>query len=76
MDETMKVKLTPAQMKAVNKMSHTEWRSAYTIGCTLNTLYALVRKDVVKEKRLRGAVFMPQNCITFKMIGLLKIPEN
>lgn len=63
------IKLTPAQVRAYGKLSTVQWESAYTLGCSIATLNALVRKGLVERRgdNTFGAAFFPSNFLEYRI---------
>ena len=62
------MKLTSAQTAVMMKMSNTEPKSAYELGCSLATLEALRKKGKVKECSScgnLGRMFSPRTAIKY-----------
>ena len=61
-------KLSKAQEAALEKLSETEWKSAYDVDCSLATLNALVTKGYARSKHTVGSMAFPRNSILFKKV--------
>ena len=64
----VQVKLSPTQIKAVEKMERDIWYSSYDLQIGLNTLNALHDKGVVKKRGGLGSIWSPQTNIHYKLI--------
>jgi len=60
------MKLSPAQSRALSKLS-SEWRSAYEMQESLNTLHALVQGGKALVKYETGSMAFPRICIMFRL---------
>ena len=65
---TKDIKLSKPQKKALEKLSETQWQSAYKLGIGLNTLQSLLRKELVEANYGAGSFSCPQVGIQFRKI--------
>jgi hypothetical protein len=61
-----KPKMTPAQQAVYEKLSKTEWKTAYDLGCSVRTLSCLVMKGYAESKSGLGAMAFPRTSIDFR----------
>jgi len=61
------VKISPTQEKVLAKMEPGKWYSAYNLQCSLATLEALHKKDILKRKSSLGSMAFPRNEIEFML---------
>jgi len=62
------MKLTERQREAYDKLSETEWKSAYELKTSLATLGALVSKGLAKSKHGAGSFSSPQTGILYRKL--------
>jgi len=62
------MKLTKVQQETLNKMEKGKWHNAYELKVSLNTVYALQRKGLVKVKRGLGSMWYPRLHVQFKKV--------
>jgi len=66
----MSNKLTPAQQKALPKLTG-EWQCAYSIGVSMATLSALCSKGFAEHKQdALGAMFSPTTANHYRLKGV------
>ena len=59
-------KLTPIQIRALDKLSCDEWKSAYELKESSATLNALCNKGYAESKFERGSFAFPRTSVKFK----------
>ena len=61
------MKLTPSQQKALDKLHDGKWHSAYELQVSLNTLQALVNKNMAESRHELGSYYSPRTDIRFRI---------
>lgn len=64
----MRPKLTSAQQVAYERLSTTEWKSAYDLQSSIVTLNCLVMKGYAESKSGLGSMVFPRTSIEFRAI--------
>lgn len=66
--DKLRPEFSPAQQRAINKLKDMEWKSAYDIQESRNTLDALVSKGVLESRGGLGSMAFPRNNILYRLI--------